>query len=691
MAIATKRPSFPPPAPSAEPSRSGLIEYVEIVFDKTFRFLASLKLAVFTLATVAAVLAAGTYVESRYGTVAVQEWVYRSWWFAIVLAFLATNILCAALIRFPWTKRQTGFVITHAGLLTVLAGSFWSLQFADEGQVGLKEGETTDKLMRPNHSVIRLREVDPHTRKPLHDFEYLMSFHPGAWPWGSGRYEVLSDPKDPFKLAVKNHLTASSPRYLHEPMPNGSPMLKLGLFGQLPNRVRETDLFAEAFSEDATDVRHWFIADNRALRDTKPIGVALLAFQYLPSDDMVDSFLHPPEKLGMEGVALIRYKDHAGHSRVETWPIDSHQAGQFRELPGSDFRVSFEETAQLPPDASVRQMTGDPVVTLAVFKVRQGDQEAVSHFGWAWLPMLPSVMPDSGKELVHIDYLPPLPPGTMGMIEVAAVADGRVFYRAFNKQGLKGSSELTLGEKVPALGGGNMPMSISLRAEKFLSSGRERLVYEQLDLPVGKLEQGIPGALVELTVDGETKQLWVRRSGGLDPIYGTVVMPGGRTFEVAYDIDRKPLGFEITLDDFDVGFDPGTAEPSSYRSDIRLTDEGQGIKNKPIGIWMNHTMTHRDLTFYQSNFVAIKDPRTDRPTGEYVSIFQVAYDPGRPLKYMGCILVGLGAFVQFYMRAGLFSDGGKRERAQAASKAAKLAQKNEVARSEESSNDLESL
>ena len=27
-----------------------------------------------------------------------------------------TNILCAALIRFPWKKRQTGFVITHAGL-----------------------------------------------------------------------------------------------------------------------------------------------------------------------------------------------------------------------------------------------------------------------------------------------------------------------------------------------------------------------------------------------------------------------------------------------------------------------------------------------------------------------------------------------------------------------------------------------
>ena len=42
----------------------------------------------------------------------------------ILLAFLGDNILCAALIRYPWKKRQTGFVITHAGLLILLAGSY---------------------------------------------------------------------------------------------------------------------------------------------------------------------------------------------------------------------------------------------------------------------------------------------------------------------------------------------------------------------------------------------------------------------------------------------------------------------------------------------------------------------------------------------------------------------------------------
>ena len=31
--------------------------------------------------------------------------------------------------------------------------------------------------------------------------------------------------------------------------------------------------------------------------------------------------------------------------------------------------------------------------------------------------------------------------------------------------------------------------------------------------------------------------------------------------------------------------------------------------------------------------------------------------------YAGCIIVVLGAFVQFYMRAGIFTDGGSRHRA----------------------------
>src|SRR3954469_21582101 len=164
MATATKKPSSPPPSNSSaqgkEPSPSGTPGRVLRSIDAIYRFLASLKLAVFSLATLAAVLAYATFFESWYGPSAVQEWIYQTKWFALLLAFLGVNILCAALIRYPWKKRQTGFVITHAGLLILLAGSFYSLKTSDEGQVGMAEGESRADLVRLDYPVIRVVPID---------------------------------------------------------------------------------------------------------------------------------------------------------------------------------------------------------------------------------------------------------------------------------------------------------------------------------------------------------------------------------------------------------------------------------------------------------------------------------------------------------------------------------------------------
>ena len=109
-------------------------------------------------------------------------------------------------------------------------------------------------------------------------------------------------------------------------------------------------------------------------------------------------------------------------------------------------------------------------------------------------------------------------------------------------------------------------------------------------------------------------------------------------------------------------------------SKVRLDDEPEGIKDKPHTISMNEPLTHQGYTFYQSSYSAARDPRTGQRTGQFQSVFQVGIDPGRPIKYAGCLLVVLGAFVQFYMRAGLFTDGGKRERERAAARARKKAE-----------------
>src|SRR5271154_6630262 len=89
----------------------------------------------------AVLLASGTIVESRYSTVVAKRFVYGTWWFAGFMVLLAVNLFCSALSRFPWKKYQTGFVVTHLGILIVLAGSLMTQQMGVDGQIVLNEGE----------------------------------------------------------------------------------------------------------------------------------------------------------------------------------------------------------------------------------------------------------------------------------------------------------------------------------------------------------------------------------------------------------------------------------------------------------------------------------------------------------------------------------------------------------------------
>ena len=89
----------------------------------------------------AVLLAAGTIVESHFSTVVAKRFVYGTWWFGGFLILLSINLLCSALSRFPWKKYQTGFVITHLGIITILAGSMVTQQMGADGQIALTEGE----------------------------------------------------------------------------------------------------------------------------------------------------------------------------------------------------------------------------------------------------------------------------------------------------------------------------------------------------------------------------------------------------------------------------------------------------------------------------------------------------------------------------------------------------------------------
>lgn len=683
------------------------------LMESIYRFLASLKLAVISLSTLATVLSYATYFESKHGTAAVQEWIYQSKGFAILLAFLGANILCAALIRYPWKKRQTGFVVTHAGLLMVLAGSWYALLTSEEGQVAALENQVKRELVRRDFPVVRVRQVDPHDPTVVQR-EWELPFRPGSFPWGPGQprprsmfatlnpgnwipgesshepVEVLTKAGDPFRLVVKSHIPASIPATRHVADPSGSPMVKLRPVFKAPGMPEARDLFP-------TDEERWLASDQRIFKVVREVNPAQFVFYYVDRPELVEDFLNPPAPAGTDGTARFRYLDSSEKPRTHDWALEG-QEGKTVTLPDSELSVKFLDLVAFPAaEAGLGNTLGARTVPIAEFEVKKGEGTPVKHFALAALPMFPNVIPspsakpgEQPKALVAITYdLPPVVDpkvnGLFGVVEVLGTKEGTLYSRVWGRPEdgkgpaqLRSKGPLKLGESKLAFGGGsNMPMSLSYSAEEYLTAGIEEQICEPYLLPPSQLGEGIAASLVEMTVADDagkeqSKEFYIRRSNSLDQLWQPVTFPGGR-YEIAYDVDRKPLGFELKLVDFDRGFDPGTEQASRFQSDVLLTDASAGIKEKPHRIQMNEPLTHKGYTFYQSSYIREQDPRTGRETGRVQSVLQVAKNPGRNVIYLGCFLVCLGTFLQFYMRAGLFTDGGQREARVAAAKAVKQA------------------
>lgn len=110
--------------------------------------------------SIAAVLAWGTFYEARFGTAAVQRFIYHSGWFQILLGFLAVNLAVAAFDRYPWKRRHLPFVLAHLGIILLLTGGVLSGRLGVEGQLIIPEGESSHTL-RMEQKILEVRQPNP--------------------------------------------------------------------------------------------------------------------------------------------------------------------------------------------------------------------------------------------------------------------------------------------------------------------------------------------------------------------------------------------------------------------------------------------------------------------------------------------------------------------------------------------------
>jgi hypothetical protein len=188
---------------------------------------------------------------------------------------------------------------------------------------------------------------------------------------------------------------------------------------------------------------------------------------------------------------------------------------------------------------------------------------------------------------------------------------------------------------------------------------------------------------LRMTVDGVSEEFWL--DGGPPGVFAigslalqqhTVKGPK-RSVTIRAPLDELDIGFNVRLQDFERKLDPGTSQASHFSSIVDfvpLRDAPEAVRRaklpRDVLITMNAPVDFSDpvsgksYRLFQEAFRGpfLPGDRTydanvkDSSEREhlYLSILTVNYDPGRGVKYLGCMLIVAGIVTMFYMRAYFF-------------------------------------
>ena len=222
--------------------------------------------------------------------------------------------------------------------------------------------------------------------------------------------------------------------------------------------------------------------------------------------------------------------------------------------------------------------------------------------------------------------------------EFLQAPDGTLHGRLLAESQVKPQRAIRAGDKI------SLSQKFELTVIEHTPHARRTVRYEPAVAEDSPNHPGEPAALVELATGGHFHQMWLRRNDPRQGV-GTWVMPAG-TMIVRFESAQIPLGYSLKLEKFQRDVNPGGEGNAAFASRVQLVDPENHL-DEEREISMNHPLAHRRFTLYQSGF-------DDGGHDKKVSVFNVACDPGRTLKYTGSLMVCLGIATMFFMRAYFF-------------------------------------
>lgn len=159
----------------------------------------------------------------------------------------------------------------------------------------------------------------------------------------------------------------------------------------------------------------------------------------------------------------------------------------------------------------------------------------------------------------------------------------------------------------------------------------ERPVYMKPIQDSGKIVEGeLKAVLVEIA----GHKYWITDRRPL------LMQAKDRKLQIMLKNDSITLPYKLALDRFHMKKNPGTNTPASYESFVSLFDPRNTTASSEHHIYMNNPLKYDDLTFYQSSYYQVAP-------NEFASVLSVNYDPGRPIKYFGSLILVLGSLWHF--------------------------------------------
>ncbi len=590
------------------PSAGGLWQAAALIL----RSLASLYLAVPLIFLLAVVLAWATFLESKYDEAVSQFGIYSTGWFRALGALLAINVAAAMVVRFPWRRRHIGFLLTHTGILVLLAGFWTSQRWGISARLGIFEGQTADTIevlhrdyfelaVMPRSDEAQKRTsavphgtgaLDDQTDWPAQFAEPIrVPFVGGpfnwedyqrlAWfPWrlayrSSGvlyqrdgiRLEVLdycshSRRQSVPGVTVRLTVLADDQRARHEPW---SETLTLSVRGGGPHAaIRPTGVGQSAQTQLGPRVSFWM---SGSADETEAFLKALPDGQLGPFGQVVFYFAGQVFRFPLEQFQRKSRQSLADTGlEVELMAFDTEsQAIRFAVHRGQEKPeaiILYPNTPELNKHDLRRGLYGAYWVDVAAAHAALEGRDAPAEDDPRWWRI--DIIQGHDRRLYYRTWLPP-------KVEIAAAWPGQE-----TSDPLHSPMAVSPGSKILAFS------QIVVELEEFLLSEAPGWIVRPVPFVKSKFRREVPQrrVLVRLTVDETSEEFWLAAEQFLIPLPDDrhTVRSGTREVTVALKPQTVKLGFAVHLRQFRQRLEPGSRKAESFESYVdflRLPESGR--------------------------------------------------------------------------------------------------------------------